>query len=137
MKRIFFLASLASLACLSCKAKKEAAKTAEATPTTEVTQQNSDSIVTYRLVVSFISKGGGPDHTKQTALLKYIESHPKKPAYKTVLWGREGENDYCFTLSELTTKAEVISFIDNVKKIAAGSDMMQVSENVPTQHKGR
>ncbi|MES2567170.1 MAG: hypothetical protein V4565_09910 [Bacteroidota bacterium] len=136
MKRLFFLASLVSLACISCKAKKEASKSSEPTPVANlITSQESSK--TYRLIVSFISKGAGLDRTKQTTLLSYIESHPKKPAYTTVLWGREGETDYCFSLSELKTKAEINSFIENVKKIAAGSDMMQLSENAVSEHKGR
>ena len=123
---------------MSFKAKKEATKVPEAPPASVTeSKKTTDSSITYRLVVSFISKGAGPDHTRQDALMKYIESHPKKPEYKIVRWGREGESDFCFTLSELTTKAETVSFIDNVKKIAAGSDMMQIAENVEQQHKGR
>ncbi|MBC7694500.1 MAG: hypothetical protein H7141_03545 [Burkholderiales bacterium] len=136
MKRLFFLASLVTLACISCKAKKEATKISEAPQVTE-TKQAPETTIIYRLIVSFISKGAGLDRTKQSALLAYIDSHPKKPAYSSILWGREGENDYCFTLSELQTKAEITSFIENVKKIAGGSDMMQISENVVSQHKGR
>ena len=136
MKKLFFLISLISFVCISCKAKKETTKTTEVSQVTE-TKQAPDTLMTYRLIVSFISKGAGLDRTKQTALLAYVESHPKKPAYKTVLWGREGETDYCFSLSELQTKAEMNSFLENVKKIAAGSDMMQLSENAVSQHKGR
>ncbi len=135
MKKLYFLAAIVSLGCLSCKAKKETTKT-ETPPITE-NNQTIDNAVTYRLIVSFISKGAGLDRSKQEAFLAYVEAHPKKPAYKTVLWGREGETDYCFSLSELQTKAEMNSFFENVKKIAASSDMMQLSENVESQHKGR
>lgn len=135
MKTLYFLAAIVSLGCLSCKAKKETTKTE--TPQIIETKQTTNTDMTYRLIVSFISKGAGPDRSKQTALLAYVEAHPKKPAYKTVLWGREGETDYCFSLSELQTKAEMNSFLENVKKIAAGSDMMQLSENVVSQHRGR
>ncbi|MBI3517774.1 MAG: hypothetical protein HY062_00255 [Bacteroidetes bacterium] len=134
MKQLFFLASLVSLACLSCKSKKDVTKTSEATKTE--TTASADAPANYRLVISFISKGGGPDHKKQEALLAYVNGHPKKPAYKTVLWGREGENDFCFTLSELT-KSEVTTFINEVKKIADGSDMMKIIENMPSEHQGR
>lgn len=136
MKKLILLASFVSLACISCNAKKEAAKIAEVPQVTE-TKQTPDTSMTYRLIVSFISKGAGPDITKRTAFLSFIESHPKKPAYLPVLWGREGESDYLFRLSELKSKAEITSFIDNVKKIAEGSDMLQISENAVSQHKGR
>ena len=135
MKKIFFLASLVSLACLSCKSKKEAVATTENTAT--VVPNTSDAPVTYRLIVSFISKGAGTDGEKRTAFLAYVNAHPKKPVYKTVVWGREGEADYCFNLSEFPSKKELITFIEDVKKIAAGSDMMNISENAECPHKGR
>jgi len=135
MKKIFFLASLVSLACISCKSKKEATKTTENTASTVST--SSDKPVTYRLIVSFISKGAGTDSDKRTAFLAYVDGHALKPAYKTVTWGREGETDYCFNLSELTSKKDMVAFIDEVRKIAAGSDMMNVTENAECQHKGR
>ena len=135
MKKLFFLASLVSLACLTCKSKKEVAKTSEITPVSVA--NTSEAPVIYRLIVSFISKGAGTNSEKRTAFLKYVDSHPKKPAYKTVIWGREGEADYCFTLSEFASKKELTTFIEDIKKIAAGSDMMVISENVEAQHKGR
>ena len=135
MKKIFFLAAIVSLACISCKAKKEAVSTTESTATAVV--NTTDAPVTYRLIVSFISKGAGTDSEKRTAFLAYVDSHPKKPVYKTVNWGREGETDYCFNLSEFPSKKESVAFIEDVKKIAAGSDMMNVSENAECLHKGR
>ena len=134
MKQLFFLASLVSLACLSCKSKKEATKT-ETLPVASATAP--DAPVTYRLLVSFTSKGAGTDSEKRTALLAYVDGHSKKPAYKTVNWGREGETDYCFNLSELTSKKDMIDFIEEVKKIAATSDRILVNENAECQHKGR
>ncbi|MES2762501.1 MAG: hypothetical protein V4677_09845 [Bacteroidota bacterium] len=136
MKQLFFLASLVSLACISCKSKKEAAKT-EATPVATAATTAPDAPVTYRLLVSFTSKGAGTDGEKRTAFLAYVNVHPKKPAYKTVTWGREGETDYCFTLTELPGKKDMIEFIENVKKATAGSDRIIVSENAECQHKGR
>lgn len=135
MKKIFFLASLVSLACISCKSKKETTKTTENT-SSSVTS-NADAPITYRLIVTFISKGAGTDGPKRTAFLAYVDGHPLKPAYKTVTWGREGEADYCFNLSELTSKKDLIAFIEEVKKIAGGSDMMNITENAESQHKGR
>jgi len=135
MKKIFFLASLISLACISCKSKKEAVKTAENTASTATNA--TDTPVTYRLIVSFISKGAGTDSEKRTAFLAYVDGYKLKPAYKTVTWGREGETDYCFNLSEITVKKDLISFIEEIKKIGAGSDMMNISENAECQHKGR
>ena len=136
MKQLFILASLVSLACISCKSKKEATKTAENTATASISPA-AEAPVVYRLLVSFISKGAGPDSEKRTAFLAYVDGHPSKIAYKTIAWGREGETDYCFNLSELSGKKDMVAFIESVKKIAASSDRIFVSENAECQHKGR
>jgi hypothetical protein len=132
MKKIFFLASLISLACISCKSKKEAVKTTDNTAT--ATTNAADAPITYRLIVSFISKGAGTDSEKRTAFLAYVDGHQSKPAYKTVRWGREGETDYCFNLSEISAKKDLLGFIEEVKKIGAGSDMMHIIENAECTH---
>ena len=136
MKQLFFLASLISLACISCKSKKETAKSTESTAAVATTQ-TPESTITYRLLVSFTSKGAGTDNEKRTAFLAYVDAHVKKPAYKTINWGREGETDYCFNLSELSAKKDMIAFIEEVKKIASGSDRIIIAENAECQHKGR
>jgi hypothetical protein len=138
MKQLFFLASLVSLACISCKSKKESVKITETTPVASASTATApDAPVTYRLLVSFTSKGAGTDAEKRAAFLNYVDSYPKKPAYKTVTWGREGETDYCFNLSELAVKKDMIEFIDGVKKATAGSDRVIVTENAVCEHQGR
>ena len=135
MKKIFFLASLISLACISCKAKKESAKATENTSSSSST--SNEKTMTYRLIVSFISKGAGTDATIRNAFTKYVENHPKKPAFKLTTWGREGEGDYCFTLSEIKDKKEEAAFVDGIKQIIGSSDMANISENAELKHKGR
>ncbi len=135
MKTLFFLASLASLACMSCKAKKETLKTTESTATSVA--NTPDAPIAFRLIVSFISKGAGTDYEKKAAFLSYVDSHAKKPAYKIINWGREGETDYCFNLAELTAKKDLITFIEDIKKIAAGTDMLIISENAECTHQSR
>jgi hypothetical protein len=126
MKHLFFLISITSIAFvgMSCKSKKE---------TTASTQTAEAQAETFRLVVSFISKGAGPDNTKSAALLAYIGVHPKKPTYTVAHWGREGETDYCLHLTELT-KSEQVNFVANVNKMMAGSDMVFVKENAESAH---
>ncbi|MCC6182987.1 MAG: hypothetical protein IT237_14250 [Bacteroidia bacterium] len=139
MNKIFFLAAILSLSCSSCKSKKE-------TTTTSATNNNSNSTttsapsekpLTYRLVVSFISKGGGPDHQKLEAFLNFVKSHPKNPVYETFLWGREGESDMCFQLTEFKTDKEKSDFVNEIKKISGGSDMMLINENTEYKKKGK
>ena len=136
MKRLFFLASLVSLACMSCKSKKEAVKNTETPPVVNISS-TQESPKTYRLIVSFKSRGAGTESDKRTEFLKFVDNHSLKPAYKTVLWGREGETDYCFDLTELTSKKDLVAFMDGVKKITAGTDLIDVSENAECLHKGR
>jgi hypothetical protein len=136
MKQLFFLASLASLACISCKSKKETAKIAETTATT-ATSSAPEAPITYRLIVSFFSKGGGIDGEAVTPFLAYVSSHEKKPSYKEIRWGREGETDYCFNLSELAAKKDLVGFIEEIKKITAKSDRVSITENAECLHKGR
>lgn len=144
MKSIILLASvitiaLASVACKSGKsATSSGATSAAASPssTQNGETENAGSEQTYRIIVSFTSKGAGTSAEKREAFLKYVEAHPKKPAYKEVLWGREGETDYCLTLSELSKK-EQVTFVDEVKKAMADSDRVFITENAVSQHRGR
>lgn len=137
MKRLFFLASLVSLVCLSCKAKKETPKTTDSAPPSASVSTTQEAPKTYRLIVSFKSRGAGTPSEKRAAFLNYVDNHPQKPVYQTVLWGREGETDYCFNLTELSSKKDLVAFLEEVKKITSGSDLIDLSENAECQHKGR
>lgn len=140
MKRIIFLASVISLsvASVACKSNKSASSSGASSAASAQSPENAaaSSEQTYRIIVSFTSKGAGTSAEKREAFLKYVESHPKKPAYKEVLWGREGETDYCLTLSELSKK-EQLTFVEEVKKAMAGSDQVFITENAVSQHRGR
>lgn len=137
MKRLFFLAALVSLSCISCKAKKETAKTSEPAPPAANLSATQENPKIYRLIVSFKSKGAGTPSEQRSAFLNYVDNHPQKPAYQTVLWGREGESDYCFDLNELSSKKDLVVFLEEVKKITSGTDLVDISENAECQHKGR
>jgi len=140
MKTIIILAAAISLsfASAACKSHKNAGSSGSSTSSSSSTTETgtASSEQTYRIIVSFTSKGAGTSAEKREAFLKYVESHPKKPAYKEVLWGREGETDYCLTLSELSKK-EQLSFVEEVKKAMAGSDQVIITENAASQHRGR
>jgi hypothetical protein len=49
-------------------------------------------------------------------------------------WGREGEVDYCFQLSELNNSDQQ-SFINEIKSSIGTSKLVQVAENQPCIHK--
>lgn len=131
MKNVFILASATFLffLALSCKSKQATSSTATETAGDVKTQ-------TYRLIISFMSRGAGTNSDQKTSILTYIDTHPKKPVSNKVLWGREGETDYCFTLKELKS-AEQVEFISHIKKLSEGNDLISLSENAVCQHTGR
>lgn len=140
MKHLFFLAAVFSLvlSTVSCKSKKESAassaSTAPASASAQPAATDATKPVVYRLLVAFISKGAGTDSQKREAFLTYVANHPKKPAYKEMRWGREGEADYGFMLTELDAKKDMPGFIEDIKNMAKGSDMMVVTENEASRH---
>lgn len=129
MKNLLFLAAIVCLviSTISCKSKQATTNSAN-TKTEDVTAGK------FRLVVSFISKGAGPDRAKTASLIAYVEAHSKKPVYIIETWGREGESDYCFNLKELS-KSEQADFVANITKMMAGSDMVSVKENAEPSRK--
>lgn len=138
MKKLFFLIAIISLACpfVCCKSKKAATATTESTPVTVEKTIEESPVQKYRLIISFISKGEGIDSKRRQEFLTFVETHPKKPVFNTVNWGREGETDYCFMLTELY-KRDQIEFITKIRAIAGGTDIVVVSEDAECIHKAR
>lgn len=131
MKNICFFAAIVCLilTTISCKSKQVAVASVDTGSSNTNSTAESANPAICRLVVSFISKGEGTDGKKIEALETYSNNHKKKPVYNVQPWGREGERDYSFKLTELS-KSEQIDFIVNVKKLMAGSDMANVQENI-------
>ncbi len=94
------------------------------------------SEVTYRLIVSFISKGAGIDQTAKDKVKAHAESHPKKPAFEVQSWGREGETDFLFSLKELTADEQAL-FVNEVKGLVSRTDMVFIKENSTAVKKGK
>jgi len=90
----------------------------------------------YRLVISFISKGAGTDHNARKQVLDLIEKQAKKPMYEARIWGREGEEDFIFTLKELNLDEQKV-FVGEVKKLVSNSDLVLIKENEIYVKKGR
>ncbi len=111
----------------NCQTKTKTKKTAKDQPQSTTTS-TGEVKVTYRVVVSFTSHSSGIDSQKYDAIEAYIKNHAKKPAFDVIAKGREGEREICLHLKELT-KSEQIAFIDELKKLAQGSDRVFVNEN--------
>jgi hypothetical protein len=87
-----------------------------------------------RLVVSFISIGAGTDYKAKEEYDKLISDHPKKPKYDETHWGREGEVDYCFTLSEMEPRDQD-DFVKRTKDLLGTNKLVIITENQPCSHK--
>ena len=123
------LTTLISLSLLSCKSKKESNTVSEikTESNTSITSQNTAN-GTYRLIVSFISIGTGVDADAYNKLEKFVQGHPKKPSYEKKRWGREGEEDFMFSLKEFKAE-EQVKFISDLKVAIGKSDRVQYKEN--------
>ncbi|GAB4207185.1 MAG: hypothetical protein Fur0023_17740 [Bacteroidia bacterium] len=127
MKNVF-VAIILVVCTTYCNAQKNQTKPQSAT--TPVSQQNPPTKkLKFALIISFTSHASGIDGEKYDAIINYINNHPKKPKYKQYFWGREGERDICMNLKEFK-KSERKAFIEEIKKLAQGSDRVFVNTNV-------
>lgn len=119
------LISLLIIVVLSaCSSSKKA--TAEPTATTETATKN------YRFSVSFISIGSGTDEKAKQQFDQFVTDfgtkNKVKVSYETAHWGREGEYDCCFKLSELDKKQQE-TFITETKEALKSSTLVRYKEN--------
>lgn len=126
MKKIIIIA-LAGCTVMfaNCKTKSKAKSSGT---TVETPTVGGEQKITYRLVISFTSLASGIDGPKWESIVNYLDKHPKKPAYDILPWGREGERDYCLQLKEMNS-SEQKAFIEEIKKLAQGSDRVLINEN--------
>lgn len=128
-KSIAFSALLLTILLVCCKTNQDVSKKTDS-------KTSEFKTGSYRLIVSFISKGAGFDSQKKNALVSFIENHPKKPKYNTVQWGKEGEVDFCFKLTEWSDK-EQADFVNEVKTKMKGSDLVVILENTECKNVAR
>jgi hypothetical protein len=86
----------------------------------------------FRFTVSFISKGAGTDYQMRQKYDSFLTDFETRNYIKLVLskasWGREGEMDYCFDMTDL--KKDVIDkFIAESKALLSASDRINIGEN--------
>lgn len=135
---------LSFYSCTGCK-HKEKVSTTTITTTTKTTDTPVNVTVVpadtmkvkpgnVRMLVSFISIGAGTDYKTREKYDAYIEKMAKKPAFDKAAWGREGEVDYCFPLTDLSAQ-EVADFVLSTKEMMKDNSLVIISENVPCTHK--
>ena len=128
MKSLFINSALIfSVLFFACKSKQATANTTDNT-NTSTNSADVNAPKTYRLIVSFISIGTGVDGDAYSKLEKFVQGHPKKPAYEKKRWGREGEEDFMFTLKEFKA-ADQAKFISDLKAAVGKSDRVLFKEN--------
>ena len=109
---------------------------ATACKNTKSTQKKED---TYRVIVSFISKGEGPDAKTQATLESYLITYAKKIKKSTIVYdkipyGKEGEVDYCFYCKEMK-KAQQKDFVAGLTNLTKEAPLVVVKENAVCAHK--
>ena len=92
----------------------------------------------YRIIVSFISWGEGidPEARKimENCMSENLENTEKEEVFEAMPWGREGEVDFCFSLSELNEE-EQNNFVSSMQKTFEDNKLVQIYENSPAPHK--
>lgn len=130
MKTLIFLITIITL--FSCNSNRKVTDE-------DLTQKNTIAADSnYRFSVSFISIGAGTDKKAKQQYDKYIIEYEKKNKvnvnYEVISWGREGEIDYCFKLTELDKKKQEL-FITETKEILKGSSLVRYKENAPCRQR--
>jgi hypothetical protein len=109
-----------------CKTKSKATTSTAGNDNNTTSDQGVK--VPCRVAISFISIASGIDGAKYDEMEKYIQNHPKKPAFEVIPMGREGERDICMSLKEMNS-SEQKDFVKELKKMAETSDRVKVNEN--------
>ena len=126
MKKVFIF-PIILIGILSCKSVAGLSN-----DTSKMGDLTSDSL--YRFSISFFSKGSGTDRIARGEFEIYLENYNKKKNkklhYETTNWGREGEVNYCFKLTELKKK-EQEKFIAECKNLLKNSDLVRFEEFTP------
>lgn len=90
------------------------------------TQVLTDTANIARLVVSFISKGEGIDYKTEESFKAWLAERPQF-TYEVTHWGREGEANYCFRMSNIDGRQQE-SFIRDVRTFMTDKELVIVSE---------
>lgn len=99
-----------------------------------VDNQKSMQEEKYPLVLSFYSIGTGVDGNHLRKFSEFLESYQPKLNPIITPWGGEGEVDFCFTLSELSTKQQN-QFVKQVREQLKDCKLVHINENAPCVHK--
>ena len=143
MKKLICIIILFSFAFISCKSFKNGNQNKCKGKNKSETNSSSDIPTTtdtniYRISVSFFSVGGGIDNKAKLNYDKFVQEFEQQKGVKLSCeianWGKEGETDYCFTLSELNTEDQDQFTIES-KNILQDFKTVNIKENTSCEHK--
>ncbi|MBK7585652.1 MAG: hypothetical protein IPI67_36385 [Myxococcales bacterium] len=94
---------------------------------------SAPELARYPLVVTLSSIGQGTDPDAPGQLERVVSDFETQNAVflavKVADWGKEGEDDYCYSLAEVSPE-KARSLIHAVRAAFAGNELVQVRENV-------
>lgn len=123
------------LLAFSCKTQKN--EVVDEEPITTVAESQNETIeepeieeptlpVGESLVVSFYSIGSGINNEAMTSFNNYISGVGL--TFKQIAWGREGEQDFCFSKSDLET-IDYDKFISEIRSLLEDEEHVIIGEN--------
>ena len=84
-----------------------------------------------KLSVSFFSIGSGIDYKKKVELDRFILDFQKSENVSLNIekykWGKEGEEDYCIDLKQISKDRQSL-FVEKVRQLSASSNLIKINE---------
>lgn len=88
----------------------------------------ASSTGTADFILSFFSPGNGIDKAMLDQVVEFLKTNYPTVTYSRVRWGREGEVDLCFDLSEMTVDSKE-KFKADLGEMVSTSNRVRVKEN--------
>lgn len=105
--------------------------------TQKTTTTGAPAVTIYRVIVSFGSNGTGIDAKTAAGLESWALSYGKKVGktikYSKVNYGKEGEVDYCFDLTNLS-KSKQDECVQDIKNCTKAGSLVKITENSACTH---
>jgi hypothetical protein len=127
MKQFVILSILLATVSWSCKSPKETTRGPGGG--TETTVSSNSAFFT----VSFISFGAGIDRKAKDDFTGYLANSYPSLSYETRKWGKEGEVDYCFNLTDISNEQRH-ALIEEAKSRLANSERVRFHEGDTCKH---
>jgi hypothetical protein len=133
MRFILWLLFISILA-FGCKPKQNGASTPKPSAPPAPTATGDEIQALNNLVISFYSTGAGANQKAVETIENFLNefsAKSKNPVpYSKIAWGREGEVDFCISLTGLDGD-ERKSFLDNLRSLVKQFELIHFLENHP------